>query len=965
MRRVKRHKVKEEQPETSTSIRDKEELDLTYYIHDRVELMHQVFSVLKAKELKAMAPRCVQYISINDLQELCMEELLGISSKRLCAILDGAEPPSDTESSSRSPSPEKLETISLDSISSDEEILSESSSKKKKHKHRHRRSKSKSKHRRKSSSDASENNEDRSKASRAGLTVLELLELQARARAIRAQLQQEQAADVTESASASAAHHTSDDEVEIKEEPPEVVEISSEDEKPNIEALQKEMAQMLQNSAEASTRETQTVTKKINDLIITVPQTKTTRKIKLNRNKPSASVSNASSGTSVVDKTNATQSTNKIDEKVSNKNSDNSKSNKTDKVHRLVVSEIVTDKSQSSEKICAVKEKPKKKQKKKEKEKGKNKEGSDHDEITLELSDSEKMDLLEDLDRKNYDNVSSSFTEDSESSSDSSEEEVESVKCAPKDKNVEVLKTVPKEDGTNSKSKEVVKNDKKYGKPISPSHENIQNKVGEISEISDTNEHQESKLDTCVEILPETQITNAQLGNKLDSNILSFPETQTTDAQVNKIDSNIETLPDTQTNKMIEVTTLEDIPLRNDASLQDVTKDLDNSTITEKIVNLQKDCSNLRESEADKVNPQKMEVDAVHAEDSKVNTEEEKNITDEKIEVDSNFKESTKQLSEGEISDHESSEVEASDLKPEIVCISDEETDSKKSHKKKKNKKQKKVKKEKKSKKSQDFRNGEDENFYKESNTKVDNSDVTTNTPHVSAEIDAESYIDDDVYEVLELSDESSCNDVEGTVLSKEPTAEEIEALSAKIDEIERVEVVTEEEIREHDRLQAQKEAEGEAENVSWKDRYLVSKKVIKVLSTSNILNAMRKKNKELKRKLEQSKNEKVATLSNIVERNIEVNLEEGSIEHYNTLEGSTKYVDPVREEKEIQDEMKEVTEGKITKEMKKDAKQLLKMYKKLLKYNDMNRQTNPLKKKKKKQKRNKEEKQKPETVPE
>ncbi|VVC94232.1 unnamed protein product [Leptidea sinapis] len=70
-----------------------------------------------------MAPLCVRDISIKDLQELCTEELLGISSKRLCAILDGADPPSNTESSDSSP--ERMETISLDSISSDEAILSQ------------------------------------------------------------------------------------------------------------------------------------------------------------------------------------------------------------------------------------------------------------------------------------------------------------------------------------------------------------------------------------------------------------------------------------------------------------------------------------------------------------------------------------------------------------------------------------------------------------------------------------------------------------------------------------------------------------------------------------------------------------------------------------------------------------------------------------------------------------------------
>ena len=75
MNRFKRHKVKSEMPETSSQAKQNEEHDLAYYIHDRVELMHQVFSVIKPKELKVMAPECVQHISIDDLQELCMEEV--------------------------------------------------------------------------------------------------------------------------------------------------------------------------------------------------------------------------------------------------------------------------------------------------------------------------------------------------------------------------------------------------------------------------------------------------------------------------------------------------------------------------------------------------------------------------------------------------------------------------------------------------------------------------------------------------------------------------------------------------------------------------------------------------------------------------------------------------------------------------------------------------------------------------
>lgn len=72
---MKRHKVKQERPEGSRSHKGRKQNDLAYCIHDRVELLHQVFSLLKPKEIKAMAPDCVRDISLNDLQELCLEEV--------------------------------------------------------------------------------------------------------------------------------------------------------------------------------------------------------------------------------------------------------------------------------------------------------------------------------------------------------------------------------------------------------------------------------------------------------------------------------------------------------------------------------------------------------------------------------------------------------------------------------------------------------------------------------------------------------------------------------------------------------------------------------------------------------------------------------------------------------------------------------------------------------------------------
>lgn len=89
MKRVKHHKIKKEKAECSNHQRVQEEHDLAYYIHDRVELMHQVFSILKYKELKSMAPACVRNLAIGDLEELCTEEVKSIIKLtiRICRVI--------------------------------------------------------------------------------------------------------------------------------------------------------------------------------------------------------------------------------------------------------------------------------------------------------------------------------------------------------------------------------------------------------------------------------------------------------------------------------------------------------------------------------------------------------------------------------------------------------------------------------------------------------------------------------------------------------------------------------------------------------------------------------------------------------------------------------------------------------------------------------------------------------------
>ncbi|CAF4913273.1 unnamed protein product [Pieris macdunnoughi] len=851
MKRVKKHRIKREIPESS-QIRH-EEHDLAYYIHDRVELMHQVFSVLKHKELRAMAPECIRHISLDDLQELCTEELLGISSKRLCAILDGADPPSNTESSSSSP--ERFETISLDSISSDEEILSQGSSKRnKKHKHhRHSKSKHKDKHKESQKPDEDENN----KASRAGLTVLELLELQARARAIRAQLQQHQALEQTENQASSSGD---DDEVVIKEEAPEVVEISSEDEKPSVQELQRvvESTKPKETPVEENTN---TVTKRINDLIITVPQTKATRKIKLNRPK----------------------STKK----------DNVLSKEKAEPPKTVPLPIGKD---------IVKDKKKKKQKKKDKQK----DGSDHDEITLQLSDSEKMDLLEDFDRNR------TSSEDSESSSETNQSSSMSNDKYSKKTNKTTNSSHPNLEASRSES---IAND------ATILH---QNKImEEAQEIPETDKRSEDKSKNIKENKSETEVSESCDGMAVD-------EREITSVNQENGNENIEKVPvEIETETLDKIDAMELLKATQNHEIVASGSENKNNIIQNKECQIS---NGLAKTELEETNS---------AEDGEI---------------------VNRNLSDGELSEHSIAEQS---IETEVVCISDEESKTKK--------KKKKDKKSKKSKKS-DFRESADQNFYKiqttdnaeakstvvlidldedkthlSANEKLDSNNLVTDDKlNIKEILDTDESLDD-VFEYLELSDDSSCFEVEGiSILSKEPTAKEIAALSAKIDDIKREDVITEEEIREFERLEHERNEFEEVENISWKDRYLESKKVKSVLSTANILNAMRRKNKKLKKHIEETKKDQVEVTTEetpLLARKDQ--LIEGSIQHYNTLQGSTKFVDPVRED--------EVVTEKVSKEMEKDAKQLLKMYKKLLKYNNMNKKKDPNKKRKKKQKKNKE----------
>ncbi|XP_014097863.3 uncharacterized protein [Bactrocera oleae] len=167
-------KVKKEKNEEDRTLHP-----MSHYIDDRLELVKQIFGSLKPKTITNLAPDFLKKKNMDEIEELCLNELLGISTKRLLSIINATKCPSDTESSSDSDVEHQEEHISLEEISSDSEIEGTSSNAGKKKSHVSD-AKNNTKKSTKTPAEKDENNGQ--------ISVLELLELQARARAIRSQL---------------------------------------------------------------------------------------------------------------------------------------------------------------------------------------------------------------------------------------------------------------------------------------------------------------------------------------------------------------------------------------------------------------------------------------------------------------------------------------------------------------------------------------------------------------------------------------------------------------------------------------------------------------------------------------------------------------------------------------------------------------------------------------------------------
>lgn len=142
------------------------------YLHDS-DLLTQHYN--KSLLLPGVTPKFLQKDSLESIQEKCLDEVLGISKKRLLSIINDTKCPTDTESSDDDIQ-DIVEHISLDEISSDDESSKKTSTA------------AKSNSKKKSNNKVKEEPTTAPAGEKKEYSVLELLELQARARAIRSQL---------------------------------------------------------------------------------------------------------------------------------------------------------------------------------------------------------------------------------------------------------------------------------------------------------------------------------------------------------------------------------------------------------------------------------------------------------------------------------------------------------------------------------------------------------------------------------------------------------------------------------------------------------------------------------------------------------------------------------------------------------------------------------------------------------
>jgi hypothetical protein len=216
--------------EKSDSENDDNEHELSFYINDRVKLMKEVLKIIKPKKIKSMAPDCIKDLDIGEINSMLLEELLGISNKRLKYIFNGQNLGEDSSSTDPEEEKQPIDIISLDDVSDDDFVIDVDSDQQKKKRHVKVKQESTVKKLKREKHQKKSNDEKEGPLQEENLmSVLELLELQARARAIRSQLMLEANKKTPQQTEIKADEDSDDDAVIIETPKHEEIVINSSD----------------------------------------------------------------------------------------------------------------------------------------------------------------------------------------------------------------------------------------------------------------------------------------------------------------------------------------------------------------------------------------------------------------------------------------------------------------------------------------------------------------------------------------------------------------------------------------------------------------------------------------------------------------------------------------------------------------------------------------------------------------
>merc|ERR1712058_33882 len=96
----KRRKLKKRRRHRSSSGSESEGSDLdlskemypiSHYVNDREEMINQVFKVIQGKKLRSMLPPFLAEMDVDEVKALCLEQLIGMSKKRVLCTIAGQE----------------------------------------------------------------------------------------------------------------------------------------------------------------------------------------------------------------------------------------------------------------------------------------------------------------------------------------------------------------------------------------------------------------------------------------------------------------------------------------------------------------------------------------------------------------------------------------------------------------------------------------------------------------------------------------------------------------------------------------------------------------------------------------------------------------------------------------------------------------------------------------------------------